>query len=334
MTTALAALTALGWDAAAYRCPVGHEPGRVTRADRGISTVLTARGEVRASLGGSALTVAAADPAAVPCAGDWVALRRWPDDRITIEAVLPRRTAIVRRTAGKAATGQVLAANMDTAAVVASIDPTPELATIERLLALAWDSGASPCVILTKSDLAPDPDLVAEQLEDIAPGVPVIPVSAERGDGMQRLRPLVKRGRTLGLIGASGAGKSTLVNALVGSEVMPTQEIRRVDGKGRHTTTHRALIPVPGGGAILDTPGIRAVGLLEGVQGVDQTFKDVLELASHCRFPDCRHQGEPGCAIAMALTTGELSHRRWASWLKLHREVAFERRRRARRGRS
>ncbi|WP_117215516.1 ribosome small subunit-dependent GTPase A, partial [Allorhizocola rhizosphaerae] len=232
------------------------------------------------------------------------------------------------RTAGKAAVGQVLAANMDTAAVVASVDPTPELATIERLLALAWDSGARPCVILTKCDLTYDGSLIAQHLEEIAPGVPVIPVSAERGDGMEALRPLVKRGCTLGLIGASGSGKSALVNALVGADVMATQAIRRVDGKGRHTTTHRALIPVPGGGAILDTPGIRAVGLLEGVQGIDMTFQDVVELASRCKYPDCRHQGEAGCAVALALASGELSHRRWASWVKLHREVEFERRRR------
>ncbi|MGH2602607.1 MAG: ribosome small subunit-dependent GTPase A, partial [Dehalococcoidia bacterium] len=132
----------------------------------------------------------------------------------------------------------------------------------------------------------------------------------------------------LGLIGASGAGKSTLVNALAGAEVMPTQEIRRVDGKGRHTTTYRALIPVPGGGAVLDTPGLRAIGLLGGEQGLDLAFRDVRELAGQCRFPGCRHQGEPGCAIARALATGELSHRRWASWLKLLGEVDFERRRR------
>lgn len=275
------------------------------------------------------MAAAAADPSSLPCAGDWVALRRWPDRRITIELILPRRSAIVRRTAGKAAIGQVLAANMDTAAVVASLDPTPELATIERLLALAWDSGATPLLVLTKSDLVVEPGLVARQLEDIAPGVHVLPVSAARGDGLEALRPLVAFGKTLGLIGASGAGKSTLVNALAGWDVMPTQEIRRADGKGRHTTTYRALIPIPSGGAVLDTPGVRSVGLLDGLGGLDQTFQDLRELAAECRFPDCRHVGEPGCAIALALATGQLSHRRWASWLKLLREVDVERRRRS-----
>ena len=307
--------------------PAGLEPGRVARTDRGICTVLTATGPVRASLGGAVLTAAACDPVALASTGDWVALRRWPDGRITIEAVLPRRSAIVRRTAGKDATGQVLAANIDTAAVVASLDPTPELATIERLLALAWDSGAKPYLILTKADLVAEPWALVEQLSEIAPAVPVVAVSAVTGDGIGQLRPKVAVGRTLGLIGASGAGKSSLVNALAGEDVMETQAIRRADGKGRHTTTFRALVPVPGGGAILDTPGLRAVGLLDGVSGLDRTFKDVLDLATECQFPACRHEGEPGCAIALALASGELSHRRWASWLKLIREIEFEQRR-------
>src|SRR5262245_32130135 len=237
-----------------------HDLGRVLRADRGASTVITAAGEMRAALGGTVLAAAHGDPVALPCAGDWVLIRRWPDKRITIEHVLPRKSMIVRRTAGKQATGQVLAANLDVAAVVASLDPTPELETIERLLSLAWDSGARPYLILTKADLVRDPTAVAEQLADIAPGVPTLAVSAVRGDGLDVLRPFVAFGRTLGLIGASGAGKSTLVNALAGAEVMPTQAIRRVDGRGRHTTTYRALIPIPGGGAVLDTPGVRSVG--------------------------------------------------------------------------
>lgn len=319
-------LASLGWTER-MTVPAGLEPGRVARTDRGICTVITATGPVRATLGGTVMTAAAADPVALASTGDWVALRRWPDDRITIEAVLPRRSAIVRRTAGKDATGQVLAANVDTAAVVASLDPTPELATIERLLALAWDSSAKPYLILTKADLVRYPRALVEQLSEIAPAVPVVAVSALRGDGIDELRPLVAKGRTLGLIGASGAGKSSLVNALAGEEVMPTQTIRRADGKGRHTTSFRALVPVPGGGAVLDTPGLRAVGLLDGVGGLDRTFKDVIDLTTECQFPDCRHEGEPGCAIALALASGELSHRRWASWLKLLREIEFEQRR-------
>jgi ribosome biogenesis GTPase / thiamine phosphate phosphatase len=323
-------LASLGWDAAFDNAYAKHDlrPGRVARVDRGVCTVLCAEGAVRASLAGAILAGAAGDPAGLPCAGDWVLVRIWPDDRVTAEVVLPRRTAIVRRTAGKAATGQVLAANLDAAAVVEPMHPTPDMARIERLLALAWASGAEPLVVLTKCDLVPDPAAVAAQVAEVAPGVQVLPVSAQTGAGLAELRPRVAAGRTLALLGPSGAGKSTLVNALAGATVMVTQGIRGVDGKGRHTTTHRALIPIPRGGAVLDTPGIRAVGLLDAAGGLDHAFADVAALAGACRFDNCAHRVEPGCAVRAALDTGDLAPRRWESWCKLQREVAFETRRR------
>lgn len=323
-------LASLGWDAhfATYGPSGPVRPGRVARVDRGVCTVLCADGTVRASLGGAVLSNAAGDPARLPCAGDWVAVRTWPDGRVTAEAVLPRRTAIIRRTAGKGSIGQVLAANVDTAAVVEPMDPAPDVRRIERLLALTWDSGARPIVVLTKCDRAADPAVVARQIAEAAPGVAVVPVSAHRGDGLDLLRPLVAAGLTLGLLGRSGAGKSTLVNALAGATVMATQTIRRADGKGRHTTTYRALIPIPGGGAVLDTPGVRAVGLLDVGTGLDAAFSDVVELAAACRFADCAHDGEPGCAVRAALDAGELTAPRWEGWLKLQREVAYETRRR------
>jgi len=324
-------LASLGWDAhfAGALRPLGTaRPGRVARVDRGVCTALCADGTVRASLGGAILAAAAGDPALLPCAGDWIAVQTWPDGRVTAEALLPRRTAIVRRTAGKGSIGQVLAANVDTAAVVEPVDPAPDVRRIERLLALAWDSGARPMVVLTKCDQAADPGAVARQVAAAAPGAPVVPVSAQRGDGLDALRPLVAYGRTLGLLGPSGAGKSTLVNALAGATVMATQQIRRADGKGRHTTTYRALIAMPGGGAVLDTPGVRAVGLLDAGTGLDVAFSDVVELAAACRFADCAHDGEPGCAVRAALETGELTRPRWESWRKLQREVAYETRRR------
>lgn len=326
-------LASLGWDAAfaaAYRYDDPfHRPGRVARVDRGACTVLCADGTVRASLAGTVLAVAARDPARLPCAGDWVVVGDWPDGRVTVEAVLPRRTALVRRTADKDATGQVLAANLDTAAVVEPMHPTPDVGRIERLLALAWESGAQPLVVLTKCDLVADPAPVAAQLARIAPGVRVVAVSARRGDGLDVLRSRVAPGRTLALLGPSGAGKSSLVNALVGATAMVVQDTRRGDGKGRHTTTYRALVPVSGGGAVLDTPGVRGVGLLDGADGLAQAFADVVDLATACRFADCGHAGEPGCAVRAALESGELPLRRWESYQKLRREVVFESDRRA-----
>jgi ribosome biogenesis GTPase / thiamine phosphate phosphatase len=321
-------LSALGWDetvARAYR-PLSRTdstPGRVLRADRGVCTVLEATGVVRASLAGAMLLGAAGDSARLPCAGDWVVLRRWPDRRITVDAVLPRRTALIRRTADKDSSGQVLAVNMDVVAVVEPMHPEPDEARIERLLALAWDSGARPVVVLTKADTAGDPAAIARQLNAAAPDVPVLPVSVWSGDGMDAVRELVASGRTLALLGRSGAGKSTLVNALAGTPVMPVQRIR-ADGKGRHTTAFRRLVPLPGGGAVLDTPGIRGVGLLDTGAGLDRTFADLADLAAQCRFGDCRHDAEPGCAITAALADGSLSPRRLDSWRKLHREVEVE----------
>jgi len=325
-------LSCLGWDddLAADYLPYDRPdqcPGRVARADRGVCTVLTGAGTVRASVAGALLAAAASEPVALPCAGDWVAVRRWPDERLTLEAVLPRRTCVVRRTSDKQSREQVLAANLDTAAVVEPMHPAPDLGRIERLLSLAWESGAAPLVVLTKADLAADPAAVADQVAESTPGVDVYAVSARTGAGLDAVRPLVAVGRTLGLLGPSGAGKSTLVNALAGATVMVTRKLR-VDGKGRHTTAYRALVPMPGGGAVLDTPGLRAVGLLDADGGLDLAFADLAELAEGCRFRDCGHAGEPGCAVQAALDHGELAPRRLESWRKLRREVAYEQRRR------
>jgi ribosome biogenesis GTPase len=319
-------LSQLGWDeyfASSYRPfdRTDSAPARVLRADRGVCTVLGDAGVTRASLAGSVLLGAANDPVNLPCTGDWVVIRRWPDRRVTLEAVLPRRTALIRRTSDKDASGQLLAANMDTVAVVEPIHPEPDDARIERLLALAWESGAKPLLVLSKSDTSSDPAAVARQIGELAPGVPVVSVSVRGTPGIEPLRAYAGSGRTLALLGRSGAGKSTLVNALAGAAVMPVQAIRDADGKGRHTTAYRNLVPLPGGGAVLDTPGIRGVGLLDTAEGLDRAFAD---LAAHCRFGDCRHGAEPGCAVAAALADGSLSPRRLASWRKLHHEVEVE----------
>ena len=326
-------LSMLGWNdsLAARFAPLDRSdsaPGRVLRADRGVCTVADATGVTRATLAGSVLLAAAHDPARLPCAGDWVVLRRWPDHRVTIECVMPRRTTLIRRTSGKDSSGQVLAANMDTVAVVEPMHPAPDDARIERLLALAWESGAQPVVVLSKSDTASDPEAIARQVGALAPGVRVIACSVRQGHGLAELRRLVAPGRTLALLGRSGAGKSTLVNALAGTSVMSVREIR-ADGKGRHTTAYRNLVLIPGGGAVLDTPGIRGVGLLDTGQGLDRTFADVAEMVAACRFGDCRHEAEPGCAVRAALADGTLSPRRMESWRKLRREVEVESARRA-----
>jgi ribosome biogenesis GTPase len=327
-------LSRLGWDetlASAYRVLDRSDtcPGRVLRSDRGVCTVFTENGTERASLGGGLLISGARDPADLPCAGDWVVLRRWPGARVTVECVLPRRTALIRRTADKDASGQVLAANMDTVAVVEPMHPEPVDARLERLLALAWESGADPVVILTKSDMSAEPEAVARQIAGLAPGVAVVAVSVRLGRGVEQVRAYARAGRTLALLGRSGAGKSTLVNALAGTAVMPVQQIRDADGKGRHTTAYRNLVLLPQGGAVLDTPGIRGVGLLETGTGLEQAFADVTALAEHCRFDDCRHESEPGCAVAAALADGMLTARRLESWRKLRREIETETARRA-----
>jgi ribosome biogenesis GTPase len=326
-------LSSLGWDETFRKSFDRHArpdqaPARVTRVDRGVCTVIAAEGTLRASLGGSLLAVVAKDPTRLPCAGDWVVVRAWPDDRVTIEAVLGRRTAVVRASAGAEAVGQVLVANVDTVAVVVAVDPEPDLGLVERLLSLAWESGAHPFVALTKVDLAARPAILVDEVAHIAPGVEVCGLSAVTGAGLERLRALVDGGRTLGLLGASGSGKSTIVNALAGATVMPTQPIRRSDGRGRHTTTHRALVALPRGGGVIDIPGIRAVGLFGGTNGLARAFADIVEYSARCRFDDCTHQLELECAVLAAIDAGELTPRRFEHWRKLRREIERESHRR------
>jgi ribosome biogenesis GTPase len=318
-------LSSLGWDSGFRTAYAGYaradqHPARVARVDRGVCTAIGADGPERVTLGGALLAAAAQDPTRLPGTGDWVAVRIWPDGRATVEAVLPRRTAIIRAAAGKESLPQVLAANVDSVAVVAPVDPEPDLAMVERLLAVAWESGACPVVVLSKVDLTPHPEPIREEIAGIAPGVDVYAVSAATGVGLEHLRPLVAAGRTLALVGPSGAGKSTVVNGLVGATVMDTQAIRRADGRGRHTTTYRALVPLPGGGAVLDTPGLRSIGLFDTTQGLAHTFADIDELAALCRFDDCTHMREPGCAVTAALAAGDLPPRRLESFRKLRRE--------------
>jgi ribosome biogenesis GTPase / thiamine phosphate phosphatase len=318
-------LAALGWDddLAATFATAGHPddlPGRVARVDTGIVTVLAPQGILRASWGARVLAAAAEDATAAPSTGDWVTLRRWPDGRITVEVVLPRRTCLRRAVASGRSEAQVLATNVDAVLVVVSLSVEPDLGRIERLVALAWESGAQPVVILTKADLVTDAALVAQDVSEAAPAVPVHVVSAATGTGMTELAPYVGCGMTLVLLGPSGAGKSRLANALMGADILTVGAIRK-DGKGRHVTVARELLPLPSGGVLIDTPGLRGVGLMDLDGGLEKAFPEIEALASGCRFGDCLHLAEPGCAVLAAVDAGSLPARRLDSWHKLRKEA-------------
>ncbi|MFI9819460.1 ribosome small subunit-dependent GTPase A [Streptomyces sp. NPDC052013] len=316
------ALSPYGWDDAWAEAFAPYDaqgllPGRVVRVDRGQCDVVTAEGTVRADTA----FVTPHDPLRVVCTGDWVAVEPAGNPRY-VRTYLPRRTAFVRSTSSKRSEGQILAANVDHAVVAVSLAAELDLARIERFLALAWESGAQPLVVLTKADLVPDPVTRAHLVQDVetsAPGVPVFTVSAQDGDGLDILAAVAAGGTSV-LLGQSGAGKSTLANALLGEDEMDVQAIRDVDGKGRHTTTTRNLLALPGGGVLIDTPGLRGVGLWDAGTGVGQVFAEIEELAEGCRFHDCAHESEPGCAVQEAIATGELPQRRLDSYRKLLRE--------------
>lgn len=295
----------------------GLLPGRVVRVDRGQCDVVTAGGIVRADTE----FVVPRDPMKVVCTGDWAAVDPGGDPRY-VRAYLPRRTAFVRSTSSKRSDGQILAANVDHAVVAVSLAVELDLGRVERFLALAWESGAQPVVVLTKADLVADPVTRAHLVHDVelsAPGVPVLAVSALHGDGVDALVALVGSGTSV-LLGQSGAGKSTLANVLAGADVMEVRAARDVDGKGRHTTTTRNLLVLPRGGVLIDTPGLRGVGLYDAGDGVGQVFSEIEELAQGCRFHDCAHEAEPDCAVRSAVESGELSARRLESYRKLMRE--------------
>ncbi|HET8616705.1 MAG TPA: ribosome small subunit-dependent GTPase A [Actinomycetales bacterium] len=306
--------------------PCPRYPARVVRTDKGACDLLAELGPVRATWGADILAAVAGDPMAVPSTGDWAVVQPWPDGRTTVEAVLPRRSCVTRAQVNGSSAGQVLAANVDVVAVVEGLVPDPDLGRVERLLALAWQSGATPRLVLTKGDLAADAtELAADIGASVAAGCPVDVTAAHEGRGLDELRSILGRGATVALLGASGVGKSTLLNALVGATLMRTQSLGAVQ-KGRHTTVTRELHLAAGGGAVIDTPGLRSVGLAGG-EGLREVFADVEELALDCRFTDCAHESEPDCAVLAAVESGELAERRLASWRKLQREAAFQARR-------
>lgn len=260
----------------------------------------------------------------MPTVGDWVAVCDAAGGRYAIEAVLPRRTKISRKTPWLKAEEHVLAANVDTVFLVSGLDGDFNPRRLERYLTAAWDSGADPVLVLTKLDLLDDAEKLVEA-ESIAFGVPIFSVSNVTGEGIEELRGILRPRRTFVLLGSSGVGKSTLVNSLAGRRLMPTGDLRK-DGRGRHVTRHRQLLVLPSGALLVDTPGLRELQVWEG--DLDSAFADIADLAAACRFNDCAHQSEPDCAVQEALATGVLDGDRWASYLKLQRELrALEARR-------
>jgi ribosome biogenesis GTPase len=324
-------LTTLGWDetlAEQFETTAadGLIAGRIAVQHRGAYDVLTELGELRCDVAGR-LYEESNSPADLPAVGDWVAIApRAEEGGGTIQAVLPRRTKFSRKTAWQATEEQVLAANVDVVFIVTSLDEDLNLRRLERYLILARESGAQPVVLLTKSDLASDPDGALAVVEPIAADVPVHVLSSVTGEGLDAVRAYLRPGVTAALLGSSGVGKSTLVNTLAGDELLETQELRS-GGQGRHTTVRRELVQLPGGALVIDTPGMRELQLWVADEALEETFDDVTSLFAHCRFSDCSHESEPGCAVKAALADGTLAPERWDSYLKLEAELALLERR-------
>jgi ribosome biogenesis GTPase len=334
----------LGWDAgwtAAFAsfAAAGRRPARVVAVHKETAIVREAGdpagGHDRPATVSGRFRFDALAPSDYPAVGDWVALEpdgdgRGPDDPAVIGAVLPRRSAFrrsaadsTRRTAGNLVDEQVLAANVDVAFLVAGLDHDFNLRRLERYLAVAWSSGVDPVVVLNKADVAQDLEGRLVAVAAIAPGVPVVTLSALTGDHVADLVEHLRPGQTSVVLGSSGVGKSTLVNALIGEQRQATAAVRDADSRGRHTTTHRELFTLPGGALLVDTPGIRALEIVGADEGVDAAFDEIGTLAAACRFNDCRHGTEPGCAVRLAIVDGSLSAERLESHRKLERELAF-----------
>ncbi|WOV88373.1 ribosome small subunit-dependent GTPase A [Sporosarcina oncorhynchi] len=297
--------------------------GRVTLEHKHMYRVITEQGEWLAVCSGSLLHHAI-DRRDYPAVGDWVAIERMPgEERGIIHAILPRSSVFSRKTAGVTMTEQLIAVNVDIVFLVTSMNDDFNIPRLERYLVAAYDSGAVPVIVLTKADLCDSPEDFIDQARNIAFGTEVLAVSSKTGRGIDQISSLLHDGKTAALLGSSGVGKSSLVNAICGDSTMTVQTIREDDAKGRHTTTHRELIPLPDGGVLIDTPGMREFQLWNDSESVEGGFSDIEALSESCKFNDCSHKSEPGCAIQQALEDGELAEDRFASYVKLQREIAY-----------
>lgn len=315
-----------GWDAGwagAFGAEPMRLPGRVVEEQRGAYRVMTPEGERPARiLGGLRHRSGKAE---LPAVGDWVSCEPLPGEKtVVIRRVLPRRSKLSRKAAGEATEEQLIAANLDAVLVVTALDADFNPRRLERFLAVCRESGAEPVVLLNKLDACADPLPYLGEARLVALDAPVVAVSARTGQGLENLAAWVRPGRTVGFIGTSGVGKSTLINRLLGDERFKTQETRGSDARGRHTTTHRQLVLLPGGGVLLDTPGMREMSPWEAEKGLGETFDEIERLAPSCRFRDCGHGAEPGCAVKKAVEEGALEPARLESWRKLKKEAAHQ----------
>jgi ribosome biogenesis GTPase / thiamine phosphate phosphatase len=321
-------LSALGWDdffstSFAPFAAAGLVPARVACEHKHAYNLYSTSGELTAGCTGRLLHDATTR-ADLPAVGDWVAVApRRGEMRADIHAVLPRRTKFSRRAAGSRPDEQIVAANVDTVFLVSALDANYNLRRIERFLAVAWESGAQPVVVLNKADLHRSPQQARAEVLSLSGGAPVLLANALAHEGLDTIAAYAKPGRTLAFLGSSGVGKSTLINVLLGESRQETGAARADDSRGRHTTTRRELLLAAFGALIMDTPGMRELQFHADDVDVDETFDDVVGLAAQCRFSDCRHNGEPGCAIEAALADGTLDEARWASYQKLAREQAY-----------
>lgn len=318
-------LTSLGWvpeldEPFTAHATAGRMPARVVSEGRGHFVLHDGTSTFDARVSGRLRHASNGDPLAYPAVGDWVAVARPGNAAATIHTLLPRRSAIVRHAPTDHGTAaQVIAANVDVVFIVSSLNAELSLRRLERYLAVAWESGATPVIVLSKADLDDDIEGHRVGVEAIAPGVEVIVTSAVTGDGLAAVTAHLRPGRTVAFIGSSGVGKSTLVNHLAGYELLTTAGIREDDARGRHTTTRRQLVPLAGG-LVIDTPGMREMALLDG-DGLAAAFGDIEEVARRCRFSDCRHDAEPGCAVRASLAAGTLDPARFESFRELEREA-------------
>lgn len=315
----------LGADACVYTlfqpyAAQGLTLARVAVSQRNQYQLFTAAGELPAEASG-ALWHRTPNRAGMPVTGDWVAARVIDPSQAIVEVVLPRKTVFSRRAAGRREDEQPVAANIDLTFLVCGLDGDFNLRRLERYFTLTAEAGTEAVVVLNKSDLCPDIEARLRETAAVARGVPVVPATTRTPHGLDEVRAFLRPGRTVALLGSSGVGKSAIVNCLLEEERLRTGAVRESDSRGRHTTTHRELIPLPNGGAVIDTPGMRELQLWASQESVDQTFDEIAAIAAACRFRDCSHSGESGCAVARAIAEGAVSEERWTSYRKLTAEV-------------